>query len=327
MDITTLDYIIQRLREGSWVSGEDIAKELEISRTWVWNQINQLKVCGFEIRSSAKKGYKLISTPDILFPSLIKSYLTTKYVGQKIHFFENLSSTQDRARELAQKGAEQGSCVICEFQDRGRGRRGREWIHIPYKSIALSIILRPDVVPSQIMQVPIVVGVALCEAIRDHTSLYAQLKWPNDLLVKKKKVAGILVEMAGDSERTHYVIVGIGINVNLTSNDIPSDLREVATSLYIEAQKTFHRPELLGSILNYVEKWYDIYLKKGFLPIRDRWLQYNSVIGQEVDVYLDNKIISGKAIDLDDIGNLVVLDKDKNTRTLMYGDVSVRTKN
>lgn len=327
MDITTLDYIIQRLRQGSWVSGEDIARELEISRTWVWNQINQLKVCGFEIRSSAKKGYKLISTPDVLFPSLIKSYLQTKYIGKKIYFFENVSSTQDRARELAQKGAEEGSCVLCEFQDRGRGRRGREWIHIPYRSIAMSIILRPHVVPSQIMQLPIVIGVALCEAIRDHTSLYANLKWPNDLLVNNKKLAGILVEMAGDSERTHYVIAGIGINVNITPNDIPEDLKDIATSIYIETQKNFHRPELLGCILNHIEKWYDLYLKKGFLPIRDKWLQFNSVIGEEVDVYLDNKIISGKAIDLDNVGNLVILDKEKNTRTLMYGDVSVRTKN
>lgn len=326
MDISILDYIIQRLRKGTWVSGEEIAKELEISRTWVWNQINQLKVCGFEIRSSAKKGYKLISSPDILFPSLIKSYLTTKYIGHNITFFENLSSTQDKARDLAQLGVVEGTCVLCEFQDRGRGRRGRQWIHIPYKSIALSIILRPKINPNQIMQLPIVIGVALCEAINDITSLKSQLKWPNDLLVNGKKVAGILVEMAGDPEMTHYILVGIGINVNLSNKDIPSSLKEIATSLYIESGKNFHRPMLLGETLNYIEKWYEIYLKKGFLPIRDKWLKYNNVIGKEVDVHLDNKTISGTAIDIDDMGNLVIVDKNKVTKTLMYGDVSIRTK-
>ncbi len=327
MDITTLDYIIKRLIQGSWVSGEEIAKELDISRTWVWNQINQLKVYGFEIRSSAKKGYKLISTPDVLFPSLIKSYLHTQYMGQHIYFFENLSSTQDKAKELAQKGAEQGSCVLCEFQDKGRGRRKRSWIHVPYKSIAISIILRPDVVPSQIMQIPIVIGVALCEAIRDHTSLSVELKWPNDLLVNGKKLAGILVEMAGDSEKTHYIIAGIGINVNLTEGDIPDDLKDIATSIFIETKKNIHRPKLIGCILNYIEKWYNTYLKKGFLPVRDKWLKYNCVIGKEIDVHLSDMTISAKAMDLDNLGNLIVLDKDKNTKTLMYGDISIRTKN
>ncbi len=321
-----LDHILVELKDKEWVSGEEIAKSLNISRTWIWNHINKLKKMGFNISSSAKKGYRLIDIPDVLIPSLIKSYLQTQLLGNNIHFFEQIDSTQNKARELAEQGALEGTVVVCESQTKGRGRRGRNWIHIPYKSIAFSIILRPPLIPSQVMQLPLMAGVALADTIRGVFKLNCSLKWPNDLLIKDKKLAGILAEISGDSEEINYIILGIGINVNSSPQDIPNDIKDIATSIFIETQNNYLRAELIAHILKKLEYWYNLYIKEGFLPIKKKWMEMNATIGRDVIIFLKDKKINGKATEIDNVGNLVILDESGFRQKVFYGDVSLRNK-
>ncbi|WP_461834438.1 biotin--[acetyl-CoA-carboxylase] ligase [Desulfothermus sp.] len=325
MKKSPLEYILKQLLSGEFVSGEEIAQNLNISRTWVWNQINILKQLGFKIESSAKKGYRLISTPDVLIPPLIKPYLRTENLGKKIYFFEELSSTQDKARQLAEDDEDEGALILCERQLKGRGRRGRKWVHIPQKSLSFSIILRPKLSPLEVMQLPLVAGVAICKAINAYTNLRAQLKWPNDILINNKKVVGILAEMSGDTDFVDYVILGIGINVNLDKADIPHELRDYTTSLYLEEGKFLKRAHLLGNILMYLEYWYDIYLKQGFKSIRTKWIELSNTIDKDIIVFLKDKKLYGRAVDLDENGNLIVLDEKNNIHNIMYGDVSIRS--
>ncbi|GAB6886758.1 biotin--[acetyl-CoA-carboxylase] ligase [Desulfothermus okinawensis JCM 13304] len=324
MKKSPLEHILNQLLSGEFVSGEELAQYLNISRTWVWNQIKILKQLGFEIESSAKKGYKLISIPDVLIPPLIKPYLTTDSLGKKIYFFEELPSTQDKAKKLAEQGEEEGTLILCESQLKGRGRRGRQWVHVPKKSLSFSIILRPNLSPSEVMQLPLVAGLAICKAIGAHTNLKAELKWPNDILINNKKVVGILAEISGDIEFVNYVILGVGINVNLDQEDIPYELQDYATSLYLEGKKNFKRAHLLGNILMYLEYWYNIYLKEGFKSIRTKWIDMSNTIHRNVIVFLKDKKLYGKAIDLDENGNLMVMDNKNKIHKIMYGDVTLR---
>jgi len=314
------------MKEGGWISGEEIAKSLGISRTGVWNHIKKLKELGFKFHSSAKRGYKLLNIPDILIPPLIKSYLHTNFIGTQIYFYEELGSTQNQAKNLAEGKEKEGTVVLCEIQKKGKGRRGREWVHVPYKSIAFSIILRPPLIPSQVMQLPLMAGVALCETIREYTKVNCFLKWPNDLLINNKKTAGILAEISGDSEQVQYIILGIGINVNVEIQDIPIPLRDYATSLLIETGKRYLRAELLAHILKNLEHWYKLYITKGFSPVRQRWLELSNTIGKDVIIFLQNTKLLGKAIEIDEVGNLILLDESGNKQKIFCGDVTLRNK-
>ncbi len=326
MKKSPLEYILLELLKGKFVSGEEIAKSLNISRTWVWNQINILKQLGFKIESCAKKGYRLSSVPDVLLPPLIKTYLDTNFIGKKIYFFEELDSTQNKAKELAEQGEEEGTLIICEEQNVGRGRRGRKWVHVPKKSLAFSLILRPKLSPLEIMQLPLVTGVAICEVLNRHTNVKTYLKWPNDVIMGGKKVAGILAEMSGDTESVNYVVLGVGVNINLTKQDIPPVLQDIATSIFIENKEKKDRIKILTEILKNMEYWYNIYITEGFSKIRRRWIKLNNTLDKHVSVFFRDKTIDGKAIDIDNMGNLLVIDKLNNIHKIMYGDVSIRTK-
>ena len=218
--------LLQALREGGHISGEELGKRLKMTRTAIWKRVNRLRELGYEIASSPRRGYSLVSAPDLLLPEEIEPELHTKSFGKQIIFYHELTSTQDAARELARQGVEEGTVVIAETQSHGKGRKGREWSSVPGQGIQISVILRPKLRPSQSIQIPLVAGVAVAQAIIEVTSLKPRIKWPNDLMIGRKKVGGILTEMNAEIDRIDYVVLGIGLNVNTPQSQFPKEIRD-----------------------------------------------------------------------------------------------------
>ncbi len=321
----TLDEVIRRLRSGNWVSGEAIARELNVSRSAIWKHVLNLKEAGFEIQSSSR-GYKLSSIPDNFYPPTIKFFLETRFLGQRIDYHFRLPSSQDRAKILAEKGAKEGLLVICEEQSGGRGRRGRRWVSTSYKSLTFSLLFRPSLSPWQMMQFPLMASLALSDVLSSHYRLCAHLKWPNDVLIGRRKVAGILAEMSGDAESINYIVLGVGININMEEEDFPDELKTIATSLLMEIGKKINRVRFLGRFLKRLEDYYLLYVEEGFSPIREKILAISSTVGSEVVAYQGEGRLEGKAVDIDSQGNLVVIDSSGSKHVLCCGDVTIRDK-
>jgi BirA family biotin operon repressor/biotin-[acetyl-CoA-carboxylase] ligase len=317
--------LLQALREGEVISGEELGKRLKMTRTAVWKRINKLRDLGYEISSSPRRGYSLERVPDLLLPEEITPGLRTEVFGRRIVFYHEISSTQDAAKELGRQGAAEGTVVICETQTSGRGRQGRTWSSAPGQGIQLSVILRPRLNPSQTLQIPLVAGVAAALAIGKSTSLDPKIKWPNDIIVNGKKVGGILTEMSAETDRVDYVVLGIGLNVNTPQALFPKEIREMATSLAEEAGGPVSRVGLLQTFLEEFEGLYGEFAISGFEAIREEWKGLSNTIGAWVELRDMNGIkMEGKAIDMDKDGALVVQKKDKTIERILAGDVSLR---
>ena len=215
------DSILRALKVEGHVSGEQLGRRFNISRTAVWKHVNELRRIGYEIDSSPRTGYSFVKSPDLVIPQEIALGLKTSIIGRRILYREEVTSTQDEAGEAARRGAEEGVVVISERQTRGRGRKGRSWASPPREGVYFSAVLRPNLRPSQIIQIPLIAGVAVCKAIRRVTPLEPRIKWPNDITIGGKKVAGILAEMSCDIDRVDHIVLGIGVNVNTQCSLLP----------------------------------------------------------------------------------------------------------
>jgi BirA family biotin operon repressor/biotin-[acetyl-CoA-carboxylase] ligase len=302
-----------------FVSGEAISGKLGLSRAAVWKHVNALRGQGYQIDAVPARGYRLVAIPDRLGALEIGPLLNTHDLGQRLHCSEELPSTNDRARELAEAGAEHGEVVIAESQTAGRGRRGRSWSSPPGQNLYLSVILRPSLPPQRAPELTLVASVAACDACRK-AGVDAGIKWPNDLLVDGRKVAGILTELSAEADAVHWVILGIGVNLNSTLEDLPEDLREVATSLAIEREQPVPRALFAAALLSELEQWLDLHAAEGFGPIRDAWRERSVTLGREVRVDGDRGEIAGVAVDIDDSGALLVRGRAGVTR-VVAGDV------
>ncbi|MDY6834303.1 MAG: biotin--[acetyl-CoA-carboxylase] ligase [Chloroflexota bacterium] len=320
MKTTVLSFLIDR----RWVSGEDLGSALNISRSAVWKQIEELRRKGYKITSIPGVGYHLEKMPDCLYPEEVMLGLDTKYLGQEIvHFFE-VGSTQDEARRLAEKGAIEGVTVIAETQLSGRGRVGRSWNSPSGSGIYISIILRPNLKPNEALQIPIVAGVAVACAISEVVSVEPKIKWPNDIILGSKKVGGILAEMSAEIDKVNYIILGIGMNVNTTKESFPEEIKSIATSLSEECNRKVERVQLVQQLLRELEALYEEFKLVGFTPARKRWKKLNNTIGQRVKVGGTEAIV-GNAIDIDKDGALIVKDDEGNRKRVVAGDVFLRT--
>ncbi|MCX7661800.1 MAG: biotin--[acetyl-CoA-carboxylase] ligase, partial [Candidatus Omnitrophica bacterium] len=234
--------ILSLLKESSqYLSGEEISKQLKISRQALWKHIQEFKDLGYEIEAVPHLGYKLISVPDRLFPEEIKYRLNTKIFGRKIYYFEIVDSTMDIAFELGLKNEAEGTLVIAEGQKKGRGRLNRCWYSPKYKGIYLSLIIKPKVLPNQAPVFTLMSAVSVCKAIKSFTGIDSRIKWPNDIIVNERKLGGILTEINAETDQVHFLVIGIGLNVN---NDKKS-LMYKATSLKIEKKQNIDRIGLL----------------------------------------------------------------------------------
>ncbi|HOW35248.1 MAG TPA: biotin--[acetyl-CoA-carboxylase] ligase [Candidatus Omnitrophota bacterium] len=285
-----------------FISGEDISGALNISRAAIWKYIQELKKEGYEIVAVPHLGYRLESSPDKLFPHEIQFGLSTKVVGKKIVAYDSLDSTMDIAFDLGMHNAPEGTVVLAEGQSRGRGRLGRNWSSPKGKGIYLSIILRPLSSPSEVSRLTLLTAVAVSEAIKQVTGVSALIKWPNDLLVDDKKIAGILTELNAEVDRVKFVVIGIGINVNTRPDALP----EGATSLRGILQGPVSRVELTKEILRQVERRYGELNKHGFAAIAQCWKGLSVTLNKRIKITDPGGMIEGVAVDIDKDGGLLI---------------------
>ncbi len=253
----------------------------------------------------------------------IESRLSGFLIGRKIHFLEEVDSTNTYAAKLVQKGATEGEVVIADCQTRGRGRMDREWHSPSGKNLFTSIILKPPVNPSSASQMTLMAGVAVAELISEFCPGRVTLKWPNDVLIDGKKVCGILTEMKTKGDKIDYVIVGIGININMERLDFPEELQGSSTSLKEETAEHVSRTEFAAGLYNYFEKCYHTLTAEGFDSIRDRWMKYSGIIGREIEVRGRDSKKRGRVVGLDNIGALMLYDEREEKSRILSGDITV----
>lgn len=276
--------VLDALQGGAWCSGAEIARRVGVSRTAVWKKIEQLRERGYAIEAVAGRGYRLLGGPDRLLASEILPHLTSTRIGAEIVHREEVDSTNVLAADLAREGAAEGTVVVAEAQTAGRGRLGRSWASPSHLNAYLSVILRPAVAPAEITSLSLVAAIAVAEAILAVTGLRAGIKWPNDVLLGQRKVAGILTEMDAEADRVRFLVLGIGVNLNATTRDFPSDLRRKASSLRIAARRRIDRAAFTGALLSALEARYDAFLAGGFAALREVYDGYHCLPGRRVRV-------------------------------------------
>ena len=308
-----------------FISGEKIAKTLKISRAGVWKNIKKLKDMGYNIISTTNRGYLLIDDNELFNKLEIEKEINTVYLGRKIYFFDEITSTNDYAKELANDNLEEGTLVVANCQTKGKGRLDRSWVSDKNDGIFLSLILRPNIELFNIMQITLLAGICVCNAIKSLTELDAKIKWPNDIIINNKKVCGILTEVSAQIENVSYLILGIGINVNNKNFDI--NLENKATSIFLETDKFIKRQNLIGHFLKEFEDKYSIYKKeKDFTIFLEEYKNLCINLQKEAKVTYKGKEITGKVIDISNLGE-IILKTEENILKIVSGEVSLRNVN
>lgn len=312
-----------------YVSGQQLCDQFGVSRTAVWKVINQLKEEGYEIESVPRKGYRLVETPkDILSKSEIASRLHTKWAGRKLYYLESTGSTNTDAKRLAEEGEPHGTTIVANMQTAGRGRRGRTWQSPAGANTYFTILLKPDFSPDKASMLTLVMALSVAEAIEEITGLKADIKWPNDIVVHKKKVVGMLTEMSTTPEmdEIQYVVIGVGTNVNYDSpEDFPEELRPTATSLRMEAGHLINRAALTERVLARFEVNYEKFEETLDLSgLMDSYEKHLINVGAQVRVLDPAGEYTGISRGINAVGELLVEKENGETINVYAGEVSVR---
>ncbi len=316
--------ILHRLKEKQeYISGEDLSNSLGVSRTAVWKHINELRKEGYNIESSPRIGYRLMELPDILDEREL-FVPEGQHIGRELIHFEEIDSTNNHAKKIANDGCSHGTVVIAERQTLGRGRVGRPWQSYNNRGLWFSIVLRPDLEPEQVQIITLAASVAVVEGICRDLGINCGIKWPNDIILGNSKLCGILTELSAEPGHVNYVVVGIGINVNQTCIEFDADIQDKATSLQIHAGKKISRVKLLSCILTCFEEMYNKVLEKNTGEIIDRWNKYSVTLGREVKIVSRDTEYIGTAQSVAPDGRLVVKGKDGTVREISAGEVQVR---
>lgn len=301
------------------ISGEELGERLGISRAAVNAHINQLREMGYVIDASTKTGYRLVDVPDLLLPAELKARLDSlgaadACIGCDVHYFSKLESTNDTAKSIAPDACD-GTVVISEVQTKGRGRLNRAWIS-PKGGIWLSVILKPKIAPQDAAKLTLMAGIAVADTMREF-DIPAKIKWPNDVLVKAKKVCGILTEMTTETDMMEYAVLGIGIDANVDTEKFPLEARESSTSMQAELGHTVDRLEFTAKLLVRLNEEYARFEKAfvngdigSFDAMLDEWKSLSDTIGRVVTIQMRTKTISGEAVGIDHDGALIVETKD-----------------
>ena len=288
-----------------YLSGETLSQRLGISRVSIWKHVHNLEKDGYVIEASPR-GYRLVSSPDLLLPCEFPD------LEQRIRYFPEIDSTMDAAREMAKKGAKDGTIVIAEAQMHGRGRLSREWLS-PEGGIYFTVILRPRISPAYAPRINLMAAIAVATVIRNLFGLNAELKWPNDVLITGRKVCGILAEMDAEIDVVNFVNVGIGINANTSI----SQFEETATSLRDIRGREVSRRELLRVLIREIERWQPLLMHEDLLR---EWKRLSATLNKEVRVVSLGEEVTGQAIDINATGALILKGKDGSLRTVLVGD-------
>ncbi|MDR5588732.1 MULTISPECIES: biotin--[acetyl-CoA-carboxylase] ligase [Clostridium] len=317
--------ILNKLKNSSkYISGETLSLELKISRSAIWKHIRTLKNKGYVIDGISNKGYKLISSPNTLFPNEINPLLKTKKIAKDIKYFSELPSTNKTAKQLADNDTiSDGTLILAEKQTLGKGRFDRKWIS-PTNGIWMSLILKPNIPPSEASKITQIAAASVYKALLN-LDINVHIKWPNDIFVNGKKLCGILTEMKCDIDRIHYLVLGIGLNVNLESQEIPDELKDIATSLKLEFNKTFSKSLILSEILNNFEPLYEKFIfKNDISEVLNICRKNSNLLNKKAKLitYHNEEIVT--CIGINDNGELIVKDTAGNEKAVTSGEISFR---
>lgn len=321
--------IIKLLKDNQdeFISGQKISETLNVSRTAIWKHIKLLKKEGYSIESISRRGYRLTSMPDRLTQEEIEGYLSTKKIGHRIMHYDSIESTNTKAKELASNGLEEGVVIISEEQIGGRGRLGRSWTSPKGKGIWMSVILRPDISPTEAAKMTQIAAAAVCKSIRQ-MGIESYIKWPNDIIVNNKKVCGILTEISAELNRVNYLVIGIGINANIDEEEFPMEIRDKATSLKSAFKKEINRKDLTARVLSNFEELYLELINSNSIEKSIGICKETSILlGKEIRIIYRDREELGVAIDLTNQGELLVKKKNGEIEKIISGEVSVRGVN
>jgi len=312
--------ILARLKQSSgYFSGEELSEKLGLSRQGLWKHIRELKELGYEILAVPHLGYKLDKCPDRLYPWEIKHRLKAKYIGREIVYYDKISSTMDTAWELGCNNVSEGTVVCAESQSKGRGRLGRAWFSPKYRGLYFSVILRPGISLTDTPCITLLAAVALVRRFKRLANLDVSIKWPNDIFSGGRKLAGILTELNAEQDRVNFIVSGIGLNVNSTEKEIPPE----AVSLRILLGRKIDRVNFFKGILCELEDVYQEFKRNGPKKIISEWRAFSYIWGKRIKVSTPNRVIEGRALDLDSDGALLIrLDSGVVEKTVA-GDVEM----
>lgn len=319
--------LLLRRQGGSFVSGEELARRLGVSRTAVHKHMAALRAEGYRIESVPRVGHRLVAAPDRVTAAEVRSGLATAVLGRQVEYREQVASTNELAKELARAGAPEGLVVIAEEQTGGKGRLGRRWLSPPGVGIWMSVVLRPPLPPYEAARLTLCAAVAVAGAVRAVAGVPAGIKWPNDVVFQDRKLSGILTEMEADWDRVSFAVVGIGINVNTPAAAFPPELQATATSLMAAAGRPIPRAPLVRAVLSGLEAACAEAVSGQFDRVLARWRELNVTLGRPVrilPVAPDQPEVAGFAEDVDGDGALVVRLPDGGRRRVVAGEVSLR---
>jgi len=319
-----IDALLTLLAENATIviSGAKIAREIGVTRQQVWRWIETLRELGVRVKGHPRTGYHIERVPDILVPQMLSHRLYGTPFARRIYHFFKIDSTNSVAMHLGEAGDLHGTVVLAEEQTAGRGRAGRSWTSEKSAGIYCSVLLRPSIPPAHAPLLTIVAGLAARDAAAEELNSVPDIRWPNDLLVGKRKFAGILTEMHAEPDRVHYAVIGIGINVN--QSKMPADLADIATSLRIETGKSHSRFELLIRLLRNLDRYYNQFLTEGAAPILRRFAQVSSYFkGKRVRITTATETFTGTTAGLEPSGVLrVSRDDGRGITPVISGDVA-----
>ena len=324
--MTTDAQLLTALRQSGdgFTSGAELSRLLGVTRAVTAERIAALRLLGYDIEDSPHLGFRLVGSPDVLHADdLIARLPKKRVVGRDIQVFQETTSTNDIIEKLARDGVKEGVVVFAESQTKGRGRLGRKWVSPTGKGLWFSVLLRPALRPQEATQLTVVAATALARAIQSQTNLVPDIKWPNDLLLRGRKVAGILTELSAEVDRVNHVILGIGLDVNQAATDFPPDVRKIATSLKIETERAVDRAALAAAILHELDRDYARVCDGGFAELADEWESRCTTLGRNVSVHIGDRQVRGRAEALDDDGTLLVRTEHGRIERIIGGDVTV----
>ena len=313
---------VLRNAEG-YISGQELCERFGVSRTAVWKGINQLKNEGYQIEAVQNKGYRLCGYPDSISKIELESRMHTKWAGRNLFCLDTVDSTNDYIKKLAEDGAPHGTLAVADYQSGGKGRRGRSWVTPHGTAIAMSILVRPTLAPEKASMMTLVAGMAVARSVKEVTGLDVKIKWPNDVVIDGKKISGTLTEMSMELGAIHYIVIGTGINANVT--EFPDEIRDVATSLILEKGKKVDRAAIICAHMEAFEDFYDRFMKYGDMTLlREDYQELLANQNQQVRVLEPGNEYTGTARGIDELGQLLVEKEDGSLVKVYAGEVSVR---
>lgn len=327
------DILVLLRNSGDYVSGQQLCDRFGVTRTAVWKVINQLKEEGYQIESVSGRGYRLAEEPgDILSESEIASRLHTKWAGRKVYYYDVTGSTNNDAKRCGEEGDPHGTVVVADIQNAGKGRRGRGWQTLPGTALAFTILLRPEFAPDKASMITLVMALSVAEAVEEAVAgaedAVTTIKWPNDIVLNKKKICGMLTEMTmtPEMDEIQYIVVGTGINVNNAApEEFQEEIRKTATSLKIETGRHVSRARLLEKVLLRFEDNYAVFLRTlDMSELREAYEHHLQGIGGEVRVLDPAGEYTGISRGINDKGELIVERQDGEKVHVYAGEVSVR---